>query len=148
MYAKCKSEKGFSVATVWTQHIPDLLSRAKCDDRSQCVIRVEAPNFNASSFLLLTEPKNAKLVKPNLRLVSVLRDDKHLFSIKLYTEAVAPFVALDLKPGSGISGHFVDNGFFMFDETKTVQFVYTGNEAVDEQDIADNLIIKTVTDVI
>ncbi|CAG2176894.1 unnamed protein product, partial [Oppiella nova] len=145
------SEKGFSVQTVWHDYIPDLLKKFKCEDRTQCVIRVEIPQFRASSFLLLAEPKNSKIVNPNLKLVSVVKrdkpvDNKHVFDITLSAEAVAPFVAMDFKRNSGIRGNFPENGFFIFDHQKTITFVTKSN--VTEQQISDNLTFKTLTDVV
>ncbi len=61
------------------------------------------------------------------------------------SEAVTPFVYMDFKLNSKISGHFPDNGFFMFVSPKTIQFVTNSNITV--QNIKDNLTFKTLADV-
>ena len=100
--------------------------------------------------MLLSEPKNSKLVKPNLKVEGVhQRKDigkEKAFVITLSSKAVAPFVWLDFKKNSGIKGQFIENGFFVFSDKRDVLF--ETNETLTEQHIKDNLIIKTVTDVL
>ncbi|CAG2172066.1 unnamed protein product, partial [Oppiella nova] len=92
---KSVSEKGFSVQTLWNHSIPALLKESGCTDRTECVVRVDVPFYGISNFLLLTEPRNSRIVKPNVKLVSVkLRPNvevngnpKHVFDITLSTEA-------------------------------------------------------------
>ena len=71
--------------------------------------------------------------------------DKHVFEITLSSEAIAPFVVMDFKLNSGIKGQFIENGFFIFDGKKTIKFQTNTN--INEQQIKDNLTVKTVTDV-
>lgn len=102
--------------------------------------------------MLLTEPKKAQLVKPNLKVTKVHRfpelseSKRHIFTITLSSESIAPFVLLDFKVGSGLKGQFVENGFFIFDGQKTIKFVT--DMKISEEEIRDNLVIKTVTDVV
>ena len=100
--------------------------------------------------MLLTDPKNSTIVKPNIKVVEVKKgnrvDNKNVFDITLSAQAVAPFVGLDFKLNSGIKGQFIENGFFIFDGKKTVKFETTSN--VSETQIKDNLLIKTLTDII
>jgi hypothetical protein len=102
--------------------------------------------------MLLLEPKNSRIVKPNLKLVDVKqksfdkRTNKYVYDIEMSSEAIAPFVYMDFKLGSKISGHFPDNGFFMFMSPKTIEFVTNSNITV--QLIKDNLTFKTLTDVV
>ncbi|CAG2174524.1 unnamed protein product [Oppiella nova] len=49
----------------------------------------------ANNFMLLTEPKNSKLVKPNIKLIDVKKtstkvNDKTVFELSLSSETVAP----------------------------------------------------------
>jgi len=100
--------------------------------------------------LLLTEPKNSKIVKPNIKVVEVKKgnrvDNKNVFDITLSAQAIAPFVGLDFKLNSGIKGQFIENGFFIFDGKKTIKFETISD--ITEQQIKDNLIVKTLTDVV
>jgi hypothetical protein len=102
--------------------------------------------------MLLTDPKNSKIVKPNLKLVDVKqkshdsKTNKYVYDIEMSSEAVTPFVYMDFKLNSKISGHFPHNGFFMFVSPKTIQFVTNSNITV--QHIKDNLTFKTLADVI
>ena len=102
--------------------------------------------------MLLTEPKNAKLVKPKLRVSKISQSSQlpgantYNYLITLTSDSVAPFVLLDFKVGSGLKGQFVENGFFVFDGQKTISLV-TDKKMTEEQ-IKDNLVIKTVTDVV
>ena len=100
--------------------------------------------------MLLTEPKNSKLVKPNIKLIDVKKtstevNDKTAFELSLSSETVAPFVVLDFKANSGIRAQFLENGFFIFDGKKTIQMLTESK--ITEKDIKDNLTIKTLTDV-
>ena len=76
---------------------------------------------------------------------SSLVDNQHVFDITLSTESVAPFVVLDFALDSDISGQFLDNGFFVFDNRKTITFV--SNSDLNEQKIKDKIVIKTLTGV-
>ncbi len=102
--------------------------------------------------MLLSEPKNSNIVKPNLKLVDVkeVSHDKqanvNVYEIEMSSEAVAPFVYMDFKLNSKISGHFPDNGFFVFSSPITIQFHTKSN--ITTQAIKDNLTLKTLTDVI
>ncbi len=102
--------------------------------------------------MLLSEPKNSKIVKPNLKLVDVkqishdIKTSKYVYNIEMSSESVAPFVYMDFKLNSKISGHFPDNGFFMFSSPITIQFHTNSN--ITTQAIKDNLTFKTLTDVI
>ena len=101
---------------------------------------------------MLSEPKTSKIVKPNIKVVDVRLGSvaggtgSRGFTISLTSETVAPFVWLDLKLKSGISGQFMENGFFIFDGKKSI--VFETNSNVTETQIIDNLLIKSVTDVI
>jgi hypothetical protein len=102
--------------------------------------------------MLLSEPKNSNIVVPNLKMVDVKQEshDKqanvYVYDIEMSSEAVAPFVYMDFKLNSKISGHFPDNGFFMFSSPITIQFHTNSN--ITTQAIKDNLTLKTLTDVI
>jgi hypothetical protein len=106
--------------------------------------------------MLLSEPKNSSIVKPNLKLIDVkqvghvVSHDKllnvYVYDIEISSEAVAPFVSMDFKLDSKISGHFPNNGFFMFSSPITIQF--HANSNITTQAIKDNLTLKTLTDVI
>jgi hypothetical protein len=102
--------------------------------------------------MLLSEPKNSKIVESNLTLIDVKQKsyekqaNKYVYEIKLSSEAVTPFVYLDFELDSKISGRFSDNGFFMFVSPKIILFVTNSN--VTAQQIKENLTLKTLTDVI
>lgn len=102
--------------------------------------------------MLLTEPKNSKIVKPNIKLVDVKQisrnifTNEYLYEIELSSEAVTPFVYMDFKLNSKISGRFPDNGFFMFQSPKVIEFKTFSNITV--QQFKENLTFKTLTDVI
>jgi hypothetical protein len=104
----------------------------------------------ANNFMLLAEPKNSALVKPNLKVNKVTieptAEGRHVYLIDLTADAIAPFVLLDFKVGSGLRGQFVENGFFVFDGQKTIRLV--SDLTLTEKQIKDNLVIKTVTDVV
>ncbi|XP_054162086.1 beta-mannosidase-like [Oppia nitens] len=143
----------FSVTEIFNQSIPKLLAESKCDSRSDCILSIDVQNsdhnIQTNNFMLLTKPNEAKLVKPNLRVIDVqkrpARADKYVFDIHISADSVAPFVVLDLKPKSGIIGQFLDNGFFIFDGNFTATF--QTDTDIGEQQIRDNLIVKTLTDV-
>jgi hypothetical protein len=109
-------------------------------------------NPKAHNFMLLTEPKNSKIVKPHLKLVDVKQvahdifTNRYVYNIEMSTEAVAPFVCMDFNHDSKISGQFLDNGFFMFSSPKTIQFETYSNITV--QYFKGSLTFKTLTDVI
>ena len=97
--------------------------------------------------MLLTEPKTSKIVNPRVKLVDVKKNFiTNALVIHLSSESVAPFVLLDFKLGSGIKGHFSDNGFFIFNKEISLEF-YPKDISVSEQQIRDNLTIKTLTDI-
>lgn len=144
----------FSVTNVYQISIKDLLKASNCSDRSECVVRVEVTDaehsIKAENFYLLTEPKDSKISDPKLKVISVKKrservDNRNVFDIELSAESIAPFVVMDFKPESQISGQFVNNGFFVFDTRKTIAF--ETESALSEQQIRDNLLIKTLTDV-
>jgi len=107
--------------------------------------------LKAHNFMLLSEPKNSKIVKPNLKLVNVKQTghdiftNRYVYDIELSSEAVAPFVYMDFKLNSKINGQFLDNGFFMFVSPKTTQFETYSN--ITAQQFKDSLTYKTLTDV-
>ncbi|XP_054165442.1 beta-mannosidase-like [Oppia nitens] len=153
----------FSVTEIYSQSIPDLLKTVdtKCRTRADCVVSIDVYNsdhsIHANNFMLLTKPNQAKLVKSNLRVISVHKQQQHvsgrtdkplkyMFDIKLSADSVVPFVVVDLKPKSGLTGQFVDNGFFIFDGNFTATF-QTSDPDISGQQISDNLIVKTLTDV-
>ena len=94
--------------------------------------------------MLLTEPKNSKIVAPNIKVIDVKKNEgKNTFVIKLSSEAVAPFVSLDFKLRSGIKGHFSDNGFFILEKEITVEFYpLFSTTQTNEKEIKDNLLSK------
>jgi hypothetical protein len=102
--------------------------------------------------MLLSEPKNSKIVKPNLKLVEVKQKsyneqtNKYVYDIEMSSEAVAPFVYMDFKLKSKISGHFPHNGFFIFVSPKTIQFETNSN--ITAQELKENLTFKTLSDVV
>jgi hypothetical protein len=101
--------------------------------------------------MLLSEPKNSKIVKPNLKLVDVkqkshdIKTNKYVYDIEMSSEAVTPFIYMDFKLNSKIRGHFPHNGFFMFVSPKTIEFVTNSN--ITAQELKDNLTFKTLTDI-
>jgi hypothetical protein len=101
--------------------------------------------------MLLSEPKNSKIVNPNLKLVDVKQKsynnltNKYVYDIEMSSEAVTPFVYMDFKLNSKITGHFPDNGFFMFVSPKTIQFETNSN--ITAQELKESLTFKTLTDV-
>ncbi len=100
--------------------------------------------------MLLSEPKNSKIVKANVKLVDVKpksnENNRYVYDIVLSSEAVAPFVSLDFKLNSKIMGQFTHNGLFMFESPRTIQFMTKSN--LTAQQIKDNLTIKTLTDIV
>ncbi len=100
--------------------------------------------------MLLSEPENSKLVKPNISVVKVKQmtttEDRHQYDITLSAEAIAPFVLLDFRFNSGLNGQFIENGFFIFDGQKTISFQTKTN--LTEQQIKEHLVFISVTDVI
>ncbi|XP_054161783.1 beta-mannosidase-like [Oppia nitens] len=143
----------FSAKVVYSKPIVDLLTESKCLNRNECLLSFEVNNFEhklqSNNFMLLTEPKNSKLIKPNIKVLDVKKggiNDK-TFIISLSSETIAPFVLLDFRPNSEISGQFMENGFFIFDGQKSIIFK-SNSQLISEQQIKDKLIVKTVTDVI
>ncbi|CAG2112009.1 unnamed protein product, partial [Medioppia subpectinata] len=98
-----------SAQIIYSTPITDILSKAKCVDRNDCILSVNVNNMdhkiNANNFMLLTEPKNSKLVKPELKLIEVKKksvsesnDNNHVFEITLSSQSIAAFVVMDFKP--------------------------------------------------
>ena len=78
------------------------------------------------NFLLLQYPTERSVIQsPNLRVANVTQipksDGGNEFAITLTTEAVAPFVFLNLRSNQ-VLGWFSDNGFIMVSPTQTVYF--------------------------
>lgn len=109
-------------------------------------------DLKADNFLLLTEPKKSRLEDPNLKLLAVKKrpniegQSQQQFDITLTAETVAPFVVLDFKLNSEIFGQFLENGFFVFEGKKTI--VFETKQNLTENQIRDNLTLKTLTDVV
>ncbi|CAG2109745.1 unnamed protein product, partial [Medioppia subpectinata] len=162
------SSDSFSAQLVYNITVAELNRVAKCphtDCHSDWVLSVEVTNterkLQANNFLLLSEPKNSHIIQPNIKVLDVKEvkraegsapvgphylSNSRTFSISLSSETIAPFVSLDFRPKTGISGHFMENGFFIFDGKKCVIFCTESN--VTDKHIRDNLVIKSVTDVI
>ena len=107
--------------------------------------------LKTNNFMLLSKPNEAKIVKPNIKVIEIkkrptLVDNKRVFDITLSAETVAPFVVLDFKLNSEINGHFIDNGFFIFDGKRSIELETESD--LTEQQIKDNITVKTYTDII
>ena len=146
--------QSFSVTKLIETNVTDLLKKSECKDTKECVVRVEVSNedmeVNVENFYLLEYPKHSNIAKPNLKVVSVKKrsdkvDNRYVFDISLSASAVAPFVVLDFKHLSPISGQFPTNGFFVFDTNKNITFESESDWT--ERQISDDLVIKTLNDI-
>jgi len=109
------------------QHIADLpystlIKRADCLSNNHCLLHCLF-NYNhqdVQQTLFLTQPKNYQLYQPNLHIQSVQKVTPTEVSITITATGPALFVWLDAS--AKISGYFSQNGFHLFEPTKTVTF--------------------------
>ena len=139
---------------VYQQKISELFTVSNCSSRNECLIYVQANNSNLNvqkqNFLFLEPLKNALgLTKPNLQIQQITKvsSNQVYFTIRLESEQIAPFVWLDFKITSNITGTFSENGFLMLDHSKTVQFTPDDTTLTVNQFKSD-LIIKSLADVV
>ena len=141
-----------SVTKVFSLPLSQVISKAKCLSRLDCIIRV---TFNASSddegglngenFLLLSPPKDSKkyLVESNVLITSVEKLGSSLdYEITLRSNGISLFVWLSLENDNGIEGTFSRNGFMMFD--KELSIIFTSKREVTANELQDRLKIQTL----
>ena len=143
-----------TASLIYEENISKLLTVSNCSSRNECFIYVQANHSNlnvqAQNFLFLEPLKNALgLTKPNLQIKQITKvwSNKIYFVIRLQSEQIAPFVWLDLKIKSNITGTFSENGFLMLDHLKTIQFT-PDNTSLTVNQFKSDLIIKSLTDVV
>jgi beta-mannosidase len=145
--------QSFSSKVVYSKPIADIIREAKCENRNQCVIEVSIKNsefgLSANNFFLLSELKNAVgLQKPKIEITKITTNSsaQNVFNINIETNAITPFVWLDSKQNSNIRGRFSDNGFFMFDTNREIQFYSSKPVSIDE--LKSKLTLRSLTDVL
>ncbi len=145
--------QSFSSKVIYSKPIADIISEAKCENRDQCVIEVSIKNsefgLSANNFFLLSELKHVVgLQKPKIQITNITTNSsaQNVFNINIETNAIALFVWLDLKENSNIRGRFCDNGFFMFDSKREIQFYSLKPVSIDE--LKSKLTVRSLTDVL
>ncbi|GFS83583.1 beta-mannosidase [Trichonephila clavipes] len=136
---------------VFRQNITNLLQKGNCSSRNHCFIYFiiesqENPNLKSNNILLLSEFSSAiGLIRPNIY-VSVTGPfisevSNFTFNITLKTNAVAPFVWLEVQ---NTPGRFSDNGFIIVNEIMSILFY--SNKNIRGVDIIKTLSITSVKD--
>ncbi|OQR74056.1 beta-mannosidase-like [Tropilaelaps mercedesae] len=107
---------------------------------STCFLVVSMWNTNydllSDNWLLLEPPKKiTTMVESNVRIKSVqgankTTDGRYAFDVEVQGDVPAPFTWLE---AGDIAGHFSDNGFFLFESNKVVQFITTRSDVTASQ---------------
>ncbi|KAM4708161.1 beta-mannosidase isoform 2-T2 [Discoglossus pictus] len=120
-----------SSGPIYRQSIPELLEALGITRQNTVIVfylLYEQQDYGPRNWHFLSSLKEAQgLLKPNIT-VTISQENK-IFAFKLVTQAVAPFVWLDVWD---IPGRFSDNGFLMTDEVKIVAFYPWSSTTVDE----------------
>ena len=109
------------------QHVADLpyatlMKRAACSLDNSCIFHCLF-NYNDQQIeqtLFLTRPKNYELYQPNLRIANIQQISPRKVSITITATRPGLFVWLDTS--ANLTGYFSNNGFHMFEPTRTVTF--------------------------
>ena len=143
-----------SSQTVYQELISKALLSGNCLNRNECLIEAIAENlpnnWRTNNFLLLSPIRDAIGIKNSIVRVKEMTGPHnqmpdYVFEITIECKSIALFVWLDFTLNSSISGHFSDNGFILFPNTKTVYFFC--KTPLKIEDFKTQLIIKTLTDV-
>jgi beta-mannosidase len=116
-----------SINSSGTQHLANLpyarlMRDSECMTNNQCIIHC---SYNDSQqevgqTLFLTQPKNYQLYQPNLHIQSIQQVTPTEVNITVTATGPALFVWLDVSANT--TGYFSQNGFHMFEPTKTLTF--------------------------
>ena len=132
-----------------TLNLTEKLAQAGCVKAESCFVRIDYGYLNVylDNFYLLGRPKdlNLKAVEIKSRIIRV-PDHEMMYIVILGSDKSALFVQLSWKLGSGIEGHFIDNGFNLLKEEKYVLFETKENYDLDY--LTDNLQIRTINGLI
>jgi beta-mannosidase len=116
-----------SINSSGTQHVANLpyatlMRDFECMTNNQCMIHCfyNDSQREVGQTLFLTQPKNYLLYQPNLRIQNIQQVTTNDMDITLNVTRPALFVWLDVS--TNFSGYFSQNGFHMFEPTRTVTF--------------------------
>jgi beta-mannosidase len=126
------------------------LSNCTIDSNTSCIILLESNDPQIQSNFLFLNNRLADLTNLNTPLLSItniilLNSTTRLFQIQIKTDTPALFVWLDLET-SKFTGTFSDNGFHMFQNTKTITY-QTDNMLVNLDDIKKYLSVKSLMNI-
>jgi len=101
-----------------------LMNRANCSASNQCVLHCRSSSNNSQEEIgqtvFLTQPKNYQLQQPNLRIENITHISSTEINFRVTGARPALFVWLDIS--ANMSGYFSQNGFHMFEPTKSITF--------------------------
>lgn len=156
----------FSVTAVHETATADLLKKAGCPERNQCLLTVRASGsiqgarVERTNFHLLGRMKNAVgLQKAKVEVVGVgepvTSSDGQFksYRVDLKTDHIAAFVVLDLAPEAAdtAAGVFSDNGFMMTSTgsaaVTSVDFVASASVSLDSTQLRNLITVRSLTDV-
>ena len=152
----------FSVRASWAfdvafdsstqQHVTDLpyasfMARIGCSHDVQCLVHCSYSDAQQAidQTLFLTQPKNYRLVEPNIRISHVQSFSPTDVSITIIAARPALFVWLE-QSSPDTSGYFSHNGFHMFVSTMAVTF-HSWSPMADSQRAQFNLTVSSLFDV-
>ena len=139
---------------VYDESVSNVLASGKCLNRSECVIEVNAENLDrnlrSNNFLLLTSLREAiGMTKTKLTVTRITGAHnfmpKYVYNIEIKTNSISLFVWLDFSLDSEIVGEFSENGFLMFNETKSIYFF--SETPVEVNQLKSELTVRSLTDV-
>lgn len=136
---------GGSAVGIYTQSISPMLDQCGCT-RQSCFITFNLEDSGGqqqgpSNYHFLSPLKDAQgILKPNI--TAKVQKDGESFSISLHSDAIAPFVWLDV---GNIPGRFSSNGFLMVTSNRTVSFDAWRPTSVDE--LSRSLTVTALRDV-
>ncbi len=109
------------------KHLADLpystlMRSIGCANSSQCLFhcRLNTTYEDIEQTLFFTQPKNYQLEQPNLQIENIQQVSPTEVSMTITATHPALFVWLDVSANT--TGYFSQNGFHMFEATKTVSF--------------------------
>ena len=133
------------------QHVIDipyskLMKRAQCSEENSCLMHCSFTydDQKIEQTLFLTRPKNYQLYQPNLAIQDIQQVSSREIRITITATRPALFVWLDLSTKQ--TGYFSQNGFHMFEPTKTVSF-YSWTSISDYQIVHSDWRVTSLFDV-
>ena len=101
-----------------------IMEQTRCLNSSQCLMMCSLTSngqpSNEIQTLFFARPKDLKLYKPNIQIVSIQQRSSTEIDFIITADKPALFVWLDIS--SEMSGYFSRNGFHMFEQKITITF--------------------------